>query len=133
MFSRPNWWFCAFPYSLLIFIYDEIRKLILRRSPGGESTIHAFIIFSLRLFFMLLNEAYVSKPPLNPCVCVCFLFLCIQVGWNGRPTIKDPVSPVSSHLLLHSRLCMNIVLLLGNKILTSVKKKKKIIGTCFYI
>nr|BEI31664.1 sodium potassium pump alpha [Epinephelus malabaricus] len=32
---RPNWWFCAFPYSLLIFIYDEIRKLILRRSPGG--------------------------------------------------------------------------------------------------
>uniref|UniRef100_A0A8C6WTX9 Sodium/potassium-transporting ATPase subunit alpha n=1 Tax=Neogobius melanostomus TaxID=47308 RepID=A0A8C6WTX9_9GOBI len=31
---KPNWWFCAFPYSLLIFIYDEIRKLILRRSPG---------------------------------------------------------------------------------------------------
>lgn len=37
--SRPNWWFCAFPYSLLIFIYDEIRKLILRRSPGGEHII----------------------------------------------------------------------------------------------
>lgn len=36
LFSRPNWWFCAFPYSLLIFIYDEIRKLIIRRSPGGE-------------------------------------------------------------------------------------------------
>uniref|UniRef100_A0A671RGX9 Sodium/potassium-transporting ATPase subunit alpha n=1 Tax=Sinocyclocheilus anshuiensis TaxID=1608454 RepID=A0A671RGX9_9TELE len=32
---KPNWWFCAFPYSLLIFIYDEIRKLIIRRSPGG--------------------------------------------------------------------------------------------------
>ncbi|KAK7893481.1 hypothetical protein WMY93_022633 [Mugilogobius chulae] len=32
---KPNWWFCAFPYSLLIFIYDEIRKLILRRSPGA--------------------------------------------------------------------------------------------------
>merc|ERR1712131_40076 len=32
---KPNWWFCAFPYSLLIFIYDEVRKLILRRSPGG--------------------------------------------------------------------------------------------------
>ncbi|KAF0046690.1 hypothetical protein F2P81_000323 [Scophthalmus maximus] len=29
------WWFCAFPYSLLIFIYDEVRKFILRRSPGG--------------------------------------------------------------------------------------------------
>ncbi|XP_040278702.1 sodium/potassium-transporting ATPase subunit alpha-1 [Bufo bufo] len=32
---KPTWWFCAFPYSLLIFIYDEIRKLIIRRSPGG--------------------------------------------------------------------------------------------------
>uniref|UniRef100_A0A3Q2CTP2 Sodium/potassium-transporting ATPase subunit alpha n=1 Tax=Cyprinodon variegatus TaxID=28743 RepID=A0A3Q2CTP2_CYPVA len=29
------WWFCAFPYSLLIFVYDEVRKYILRRSPGG--------------------------------------------------------------------------------------------------
>lgn len=33
---RPSWWFCAFPYSFLIFVYDEIRKLILRRNPGGE-------------------------------------------------------------------------------------------------
>uniref|UniRef100_A0A8C6YLZ6 Sodium/potassium-transporting ATPase subunit alpha n=1 Tax=Naja naja TaxID=35670 RepID=A0A8C6YLZ6_NAJNA len=32
---KPSWWFCAFPYSLLIFVYDEVRKLILRRSPGG--------------------------------------------------------------------------------------------------
>uniref|UniRef100_A0A4W4G2Y1 Sodium/potassium-transporting ATPase subunit alpha n=1 Tax=Electrophorus electricus TaxID=8005 RepID=A0A4W4G2Y1_ELEEL len=29
------WWFCALPYSLLIFVYDEVRKLILRRYPGG--------------------------------------------------------------------------------------------------
>ncbi|XP_008432188.1 sodium/potassium-transporting ATPase subunit alpha-2 [Poecilia reticulata] len=29
------WWFCAFPYSLLIFVYDEVRKFILRRRPGG--------------------------------------------------------------------------------------------------
>uniref|UniRef100_A0A7N8YAJ9 Sodium/potassium-transporting ATPase subunit alpha n=1 Tax=Mastacembelus armatus TaxID=205130 RepID=A0A7N8YAJ9_9TELE len=32
---KPLWWFCAFPYSFLIFIYDEIRKYILRRNPGG--------------------------------------------------------------------------------------------------
>lgn len=32
---KPSWWFCAFPYSLLIFLYDEIRKFILRRNPGG--------------------------------------------------------------------------------------------------
>ncbi|OPJ71442.1 hypothetical protein AV530_002802 [Patagioenas fasciata monilis] len=33
---KVTWWFCAFPYSLLIFAYDEVRKLILRRYPGGE-------------------------------------------------------------------------------------------------
>ncbi|KAG7335789.1 hypothetical protein KOW79_000482 [Hemibagrus wyckioides] len=32
---KPSWWFCAFPYSFLIFVYDEIRKLLLRRNPGG--------------------------------------------------------------------------------------------------
>ncbi|KAG9337747.1 hypothetical protein JZ751_028244 [Albula glossodonta] len=32
---KPSWWFCAFPYSFLIFVYDEIRKLFLRRNPGG--------------------------------------------------------------------------------------------------
>ncbi|XP_047561416.1 sodium/potassium-transporting ATPase subunit alpha-4 isoform X2 [Lutra lutra] len=29
------WWLCATPYSLLIFIYDEIRKLTIRSHPGG--------------------------------------------------------------------------------------------------
>uniref|UniRef100_A0A8C9T326 Sodium/potassium-transporting ATPase subunit alpha n=1 Tax=Scleropages formosus TaxID=113540 RepID=A0A8C9T326_SCLFO len=33
---KPSWWFCAFPYSFLIFVYDEIRKLLLRRNPGGK-------------------------------------------------------------------------------------------------
>lgn len=32
---KITWWFCAFPFSLLIFIYDEVRKFILRRNPGG--------------------------------------------------------------------------------------------------
>ena len=32
---RFTWWLCALPYSLTIFIYDECRKLILRRNPGG--------------------------------------------------------------------------------------------------
>lgn len=35
--NRPTWWFCAFPYSLLIFVYDEVRKLIIRRNPGGKN------------------------------------------------------------------------------------------------
>uniref|UniRef100_A0A8C1NLR8 Sodium/potassium-transporting ATPase subunit alpha n=1 Tax=Cyprinus carpio TaxID=7962 RepID=A0A8C1NLR8_CYPCA len=32
---RPLWWFTAVPYSLLIFIYDEVRKYLLRQNPGG--------------------------------------------------------------------------------------------------
>jgi len=29
------WWLPALPFSLLIFVYDEIRRFILRRRPGG--------------------------------------------------------------------------------------------------
>jgi len=29
------WWFIAFPFSLLIFVYDEIRRYFLRKYPGG--------------------------------------------------------------------------------------------------
>uniref|UniRef100_A0A8D0DGN5 Sodium/potassium-transporting ATPase subunit alpha n=1 Tax=Salvator merianae TaxID=96440 RepID=A0A8D0DGN5_SALMN len=32
---KISWWFCATPFSLIIFVYDEIRKWILRRNPGG--------------------------------------------------------------------------------------------------
>ncbi|XP_067679922.1 sodium/potassium-transporting ATPase subunit alpha-like [Haliotis asinina] len=32
---RLSWWFPAMPFSLVIFIYDECRKFILRRNPGG--------------------------------------------------------------------------------------------------
>ncbi|XP_072513147.1 sodium/potassium-transporting ATPase subunit alpha-1-like [Salminus brasiliensis] len=32
---KPWWWLCALPYAFLIFIYDEIRRYILRRNPGG--------------------------------------------------------------------------------------------------
>ncbi|PVD27597.1 hypothetical protein C0Q70_12761 [Pomacea canaliculata] len=32
---RFTWWLTALPFSVAIFVYDECRKLILRRSPGG--------------------------------------------------------------------------------------------------
>uniref|UniRef100_A0A8C0HUX8 Sodium/potassium-transporting ATPase subunit alpha n=1 Tax=Balaenoptera musculus TaxID=9771 RepID=A0A8C0HUX8_BALMU len=32
---KITWWLCATPYSILILVYDEIRKLIIRRHPGG--------------------------------------------------------------------------------------------------
>ena len=30
-----TWWLPALPFSALIFVYDEIRKYILRQRPGG--------------------------------------------------------------------------------------------------
>ena len=32
---RLEWWLTALSFSLLIFIYDEVRKFLLRRYPGG--------------------------------------------------------------------------------------------------
>uniref|UniRef100_A0A2C9JKX8 Sodium/potassium-transporting ATPase subunit alpha n=1 Tax=Biomphalaria glabrata TaxID=6526 RepID=A0A2C9JKX8_BIOGL len=32
---RFTWWIAPMPYSLIILIYDEVRKFILRRNPGG--------------------------------------------------------------------------------------------------
>merc|ERR1719495_1420192 len=32
---KLNWWFPAIPFSLLIFVFDEVRKYLLRQNPGG--------------------------------------------------------------------------------------------------
>jgi sodium/potassium-transporting ATPase subunit alpha len=32
---RWSWWFPAFPFSLAIWVYDETRRAIMRRNPGG--------------------------------------------------------------------------------------------------
>ena len=32
---RLEWWGVALSFAILIFVYDEIRKLIIRRRPGG--------------------------------------------------------------------------------------------------
>jgi sodium/potassium-transporting ATPase subunit alpha len=32
---KINWWFPAIPFSILIFVFDELRKWILRNNPGG--------------------------------------------------------------------------------------------------
>ncbi|KAI6175742.1 Sodium/potassium-transporting ATPase subunit alpha [Aphelenchoides bicaudatus] len=32
---RFSWWFPALPFSILIFVYDEIRRYLIRRYPGG--------------------------------------------------------------------------------------------------
>jgi len=30
-----SWWFIPMPFSLIIFVYDETRKYLIRRNPGG--------------------------------------------------------------------------------------------------
>ena len=30
-----TWWFIPMPFSLIIFLYDEIRKMLVRKNPGG--------------------------------------------------------------------------------------------------
>eukprot|EP00095_Tigriopus_kingsejongensis_P009713 maker-scaffold115_size343722-snap-gene-2.21 protein:Tk09713 transcript:maker-scaffold115_size343722-snap-gene-2.21-mRNA-1 annotation:"sodium potassium-transporting atpase alpha chain" len=32
---KLNWWFPGIPFSILIFVFDEVRKWILRNNPGG--------------------------------------------------------------------------------------------------
>ncbi|KAA8579729.1 hypothetical protein FQN60_006822, partial [Etheostoma spectabile] len=32
---KPSWWFCALPYTLLVFLFDEARRYCIRRYPGG--------------------------------------------------------------------------------------------------
>uniref|UniRef100_A0A8B9KN52 Sodium/potassium-transporting ATPase subunit alpha n=1 Tax=Astyanax mexicanus TaxID=7994 RepID=A0A8B9KN52_ASTMX len=36
LLSRVQWWFVPLPYGILIFVYDEIRKLAVRRHPGSK-------------------------------------------------------------------------------------------------
>ena len=33
---RVEWWCTALSFSLFIFVYDELRKWIIRRQPRGE-------------------------------------------------------------------------------------------------
>lgn len=33
---RVQWWFVPVPFGILIFVYDEIRKLGVRRHPGSK-------------------------------------------------------------------------------------------------
>lgn len=32
---KPAWWLPGVPYAVIILIYDELRKLWIRRNPGG--------------------------------------------------------------------------------------------------
>lgn len=67
---RFNWWFPALPFSLLIFVYDEVRRYILRRNPGGwveRETYYWHVSIVLRPFMQVscLIFIYVWQWELN--------------------------------------------------------------------
>jgi sodium/potassium-transporting ATPase subunit alpha len=39
---RFTWWIPPMPFSVVIFIYDEIRKHMLRKYPGGWVEIETY-------------------------------------------------------------------------------------------
>ena len=51
-----NWWLPAIPFSILIFCYDETRKFLLRRNPGGwiEQVRVNIIIFIISIIILML-------------------------------------------------------------------------------
>lgn len=76
--NRPTWWFCAFPYSLLIFVYDEVRKLIIRRNPGGKNLLLISVFPSPPLhaaeFSRNPSKAWGPLSTIWGCVLLCFPF-----------------------------------------------------------
>lgn len=77
--NRPTWWFCAFPYSLLIFVYDEVRKLIIRRNPGGKNMLLISLFPSPPLhaaeFSRSPSKAWGPLSTIWGCILLCFPLL----------------------------------------------------------
>uniref|UniRef100_A0A8D2MMI0 Sodium/potassium-transporting ATPase subunit alpha n=1 Tax=Zonotrichia albicollis TaxID=44394 RepID=A0A8D2MMI0_ZONAL len=59
---RFQYWFVAVPFAILIWVYDEIRKLLIRRHPGSECTPLILIKY---FHFMSLFPPFHSHPRLS--------------------------------------------------------------------
>lgn len=81
---RAQWWFVPLPFGILIFVYDEIRKLGVRRYPGSK----------------MIYSAQVGQQDISlymPVVTV-LLFVIPQVG--GIRSCTTETGEVPSSLLL---------------------------------
>ena len=56
---RFEWWFTPIMFCVLIFLYDEIRKLIIRKRPGGKEVLNG-----------------------------CYLLVLLQAGWRRKHIIN---------------------------------------------
>ncbi|KAF3857441.1 hypothetical protein F7725_009300, partial [Dissostichus mawsoni] len=93
---KPNWWFCAFPYSLLIFIYDEIRKLILRRSPGENCSRgkqqFSTMVMSLNTSHKISNVSHMTPMTALISIAEMFFLLPLAVFPPFIPTLSISLS-----------------------------------------
>lgn len=65
---RIGWWFVAFPFSLLIFVYDECRRFILRHNPGGwvELETYYWLLQSQCFYPVPSSPTHTTTPPPPP-------------------------------------------------------------------
>lgn len=75
--SRPQYWFVAVPHAILIWVYDEMRKLFIRLYPGSKCR----VIFETLLI-------HFDKLPISN-----LLFLPLQAGGIRTCIIKTTSLP----------------------------------------
>ena len=68
---RAEWWCVAISFSLIIFIYDELRKMLIRKYPKGQSV-----------------QPYCTNIHVIE-LCVCCL---MQAGWREKHTTRAGAS-----------------------------------------
>uniref|UniRef100_A0A2K6PA61 Na(+)/K(+)-exchanging ATPase n=1 Tax=Rhinopithecus roxellana TaxID=61622 RepID=A0A2K6PA61_RHIRO len=130
---KPSWWFCAFPYSFLIFVYDEIRKLILgldkaakvgRGTAGSQAAgprLPSPCWMALLPSSHSSLSSHLSGPPLclltGLCLCgfLVSLPLCPSLCWVARFACLFPSLTLSLSFLL----CLSRLGGEGNLLLTS--------------
>lgn len=49
---NATWWLCGIPFSLAIFIYDEFRRYLIRKNPGGESVYMRSQFINIHIHFV---------------------------------------------------------------------------------
>lgn len=85
---RFTWWLPALPFSLAIFIYDEVRKYLIRRNPGGwveqETYYQSIYVYACKFRFLLIqtNSSNIFSSVLLfffSLSCSFFFFVCLYV------------------------------------------------------
>uniref|UniRef100_A0A674ABC4 Sodium/potassium-transporting ATPase subunit alpha n=1 Tax=Salmo trutta TaxID=8032 RepID=A0A674ABC4_SALTR len=94
---KPSWWFCAFPYSFLIFVYDEIRKLILRRNPGGTTLSQTHLVYSHKSIAQCTTVPIITLTKIEPDIFYRALWVLLYIMLQN-PTCTNPRKLTYKHV-----------------------------------